>query len=263
MITCKKIPSRKYTNSVNSILKHFGNYKRRGKKTFIVDATPIDLDFNFNRRRQSKEKLAKMNLKWSYSSSKGHYIGFKATFVLDYDSLTPVAILLHSGAPNDSKLFEEILEELHRRRLIRKRDVLIFDKGYYSFKNYQIGINKYKIVPFIFPKKFFTKQKFDDKLSYPLDVFSNNKKKQNSKTIFKRLKKELLNKLVNWKKYKPIRGKIEDYFKVLKNSLEMRKIHKFTPKSVEKTLSLYVLLGTLLIQQCDMSKTALQKLSQM
>ena len=254
---------KEYTNSVNSILKHFGNYKRRGKKTFIVDATPIDLDFNFNRRRQSKEKLAKMNLKWSYSSSKGHYIGFKATFVLDYDSLTPVAILLHSGAPNDSKLFEEILEELHRRRLIRKRDVLIFDKGYYSFKNYQIGINKYKIVPFIFPKKFFTKQKFDDKLSYPLDVFSNNKKKQNSKTIFKRLKKELLNKLVNWKKYKPIRGKIEDYFKVLKNSLEMRKIHKFTPKSVEKTLFLYVLLGTLLIQQCDMSKTALQKLSQM
>ena len=159
MITCKKIPSRKYTNSVNSILKHFGNYKRRGKKTFIVDATPIDLDFNFNRRRQSKEKLAKMNLKWSYSSSKGHYIGFKATFVLDYDSLTPVAILLHSGAPNDSKLFEEILEELHRRRLIRKRDVLIFDKGYYSFKNYQIGINKYKIVPFIFPKKIFHKTK--------------------------------------------------------------------------------------------------------
>lgn len=56
--------------------------------------------------------------------------------------------------------------------------------------------------------------------------------------------------------------KIEDYFKVLKNSLEMRKIQKFTPKSVEKTLFLYVLLGTLLIQQCDMSKTALQKLSQ-
>lgn len=112
MITCKKIPSRKYTNSVNSILKHFGNYKRRGKKTFIVDATPIDLDFNFNRKRQSKEKLAKMNLKWSYSSSKGHYIGFKATFVLDYDSLTPVAILLHSGAPNDSKLFEEIFRRI-------------------------------------------------------------------------------------------------------------------------------------------------------
>ncbi len=52
-----------YTDSVNSALKAFSNYKRRGKRTFIVDATPIDLDFNFNRKKQSKEKLAKMDLK--------------------------------------------------------------------------------------------------------------------------------------------------------------------------------------------------------
>ena len=51
-----------------------------------------------------------MDLKWSYSSSKGFYIGFKATFILDYDSITPVAILFHSGAPNDAKLFEEIIK---------------------------------------------------------------------------------------------------------------------------------------------------------
>ena len=67
---------------------------------------------------------------------------------------------------------------------------------------------------------------------------------------------------MNWKHYKPIRGKIEDYFKVLKNSLEMRKIHKFTPKSVKKN-HIYVLLGTLLVQNSDTSKTGLQKLSQM
>ena len=52
-----------YADSVNSALKAFGNYKRRGKRTFIVDATPINLDFNFNRKKQSKEKLAKINLK--------------------------------------------------------------------------------------------------------------------------------------------------------------------------------------------------------
>ena len=68
---------------------------------------------------------------------------------------------------------------------------------------------------------------------------------------------------MNWKHYKSIRGKIEGYFKVLKNSLEMRKIHKFTPKSVERTIYLYVLLGTLLVQNSDTSKTGLQKLSQM
>ena len=252
-----------YADSVNSALKAFGNYKRRGKRTFIVDATPIDLDFNFNRKKQSKEKLRKMDLKWSYSSSKGFYIGFKATFVLDYDSMTPVAILFHSGAPNDAKLFEEIMKELHRRRIIRKQDTLIFDKGYYSLTNYQIGISKYQIVPLIFPKKFLNIKHLDDVLSYSLNIFKNKKQLNKNKRLFKRLKKELISKLMNWKHYKPIRGKIEDYFKVLKNSLEMRKIHKFTPKSVEKTLYLYVLLGTLLVQNSDTSKTGLQKLSQM
>ena len=94
-----------------------------------------------------------MNLKWSYSSSKGFYIGFKATVVLDYDSMNPISILIHSGAPNDSKLFDEILEILQKRRIIQKGDILIFDKEYYSYQNYQLGISKYKIVPFIFPKR--------------------------------------------------------------------------------------------------------------
>ena len=37
--------------------------KRRGKKTFIVDATPIDLDINFHRNKKTKEHLQKLNLK--------------------------------------------------------------------------------------------------------------------------------------------------------------------------------------------------------
>ena len=31
--------------------------KRRGKKTFIVDATPVDLDINFYRNKNTKEHL--------------------------------------------------------------------------------------------------------------------------------------------------------------------------------------------------------------
>lgn len=120
--------------------------------TFIVDATPVDLDFNINRKHRSKKYLKKLNLKWSYSSSKKFYIGFKATVVIEHDSAMPVAILIHSGAPHDSKIFDSILEELQKRRIIRKNDTIIFDKGYYSYQNYQIGINKYKIVPSFFPK---------------------------------------------------------------------------------------------------------------
>jgi len=45
------------------------------------------------------------------------------------------------------------MSELKRRRLLKKGQLVIADKGFYTAKNYLIGINKYKIVPLIFPKK--------------------------------------------------------------------------------------------------------------
>ncbi len=248
--------------ALNRILNHQNRVKRRGKKTFIVDATPVDLDFNFNRNKKTKEHLKTLNLKWSYSSSKGFYIGFKATVVMDYDSMNPVCILIHSGAPNDAKLFDEIMENLQKRRIIQKGDIIIFDKGYYSYKNYQLGISKYKIVPFIFPKENFNKTKLNDQLSYPLQVFNKTKKILAQKQFYNNLKIELFKKLDQWKKFKPIRGKIEDFFKLLKQGLNMREIHKYTPKSVSKTVYLNVFLGALIISQGFYSKTAIQQLSE-
>ena len=248
--------------ALNRILNHQNRVKRRGKKTFIVDATPVDLDFNFNRNKKTKEHLKTLNLKWSYSSSKGFYIGFKATVIIDYDSMNPVSILIHSGAPNDAKLFDEIMENLQKRRIIRKGDIIIFDKGYYSYKNYQLGISKYKIVPFIFPKDNFNKTKLNDQLSYPLQVFKKTKKVLAQKQFYNNLKIELFKKLDDWKKFKPIRGKIEDFFKLLKQGLNMREIHKYTQKSVAKTVYLNVFLGALIISQGFYSKTAIQQLSE-
>ena len=43
--------------ALNRILNHQNRVKRRGKKTFIVDSTPIDLDFNFNRNKKTKNIL--------------------------------------------------------------------------------------------------------------------------------------------------------------------------------------------------------------
>ena len=85
--------------ALNRILNSMNRVKRRGKKTFIVDATPVDLDFNFHRNKKTKEHLKTLNLKWSYSSFKGFYIGFKATVVIDFDSMNPVCILIHFGSP--------------------------------------------------------------------------------------------------------------------------------------------------------------------
>ena len=248
--------------ALNRILNHQNRVKRRAKKTFIIDATPVDLDFNFNRNKKTKEHLKSLNLKWSYSSSKGFYIGFKATVILDYDCMNPVSILIHSGAPNDAKLFDEIMENLQKRRIIEKGDIIIFDKGYYSYKNYQLGISKYKIVPFIFPKDNFNKTKLNDQLSYPLQVFKKTKKILAQKQFYNNLKIELFKKLENWEKFKPIRGKIEDFFKLLKQGLNMREIHKYTSKSVEKTLYLNVFLGAIIISQGFYSKTAIQQLSE-
>ena len=252
----------KLMKTLNRILNSRNRVKRRGKKTFIVDATPVDLDFNFHRNKKTKEHLKSLNLKWSYSSSKGFYIGFKATVVIDFDSMNPVCILIHSGAPNDAKLFDEIMETLQKRRIIKKGDTIIFDKGYYGYKNYQLGISKYKIVPFIFPKENFNRTKLDDQLSYPLQVFNQTKKIIKEKYFYNNLKHELFKKLDNWKKFKPIRGKIEDFFKLLKQGLNMREIHKYTPKSVEKTVYLNVFLGSLIISQGFYSKTAIQQLSE-
>lgn len=64
------------------------------------------------------------------------------------------------------------------------------------------------------------------------------------------------------KKFKLIRGKIGDFFKLLKQGLNMREIHKYTPKSVEKTVYLKVFLGALIISQGYYSKTAIEQLSE-
>jgi hypothetical protein len=130
--------------ALNRILNSRNRVKRRGKKTFVVDATPVDLDFNFNRNKKTKEYLKTLNLKWSYSSSKGFYIGFKATVVIDFDSMNPVCILIHSGPPSDAKLFDEIMEHLQKRRIIEKGDILIFDKVITAMKTIKLELANIK-----------------------------------------------------------------------------------------------------------------------
>lgn len=60
---------------------------------------------------------------------KKFYIGFKGTVIIEHDSTKFVVILIHSGAPHDSKIFNNILEKLQKRRIIhRKNKIIIFYK---------------------------------------------------------------------------------------------------------------------------------------
>lgn len=110
-----------------------------------------------------------------------------------------------------------------------------------------MGIGKYKTVPFIFSKNNFNKTKLNGQLPCPLQVFNQTKRFIKEKHLYNNLKHELFKKLGQWKKFKPIRGKIEDFFKLLKLGLNMKQIHKYTPKSVKKTAYLNVFLESLII----------------
>jgi len=94
-----------------------------------VDSTDVSLDLNWFRKKITKADLEGKEFKWGYSPSKGYYIGYKLTLVIEYPSLRPVAFLLHQGSPCDAKIYEEILEELKRRRIARDGDTIIFDPG--------------------------------------------------------------------------------------------------------------------------------------
>ncbi|WP_409199331.1 transposase [Methanobrevibacter sp. DSM 116169] len=257
-----KISEDQILEITNRILKTFKLHRRNRKMTYIIDATPVDLNFNVKRKKRSKEHLKSLDLKWSYSSSQGFYIGFKATVVIEYESAIPVAILIHSGAKHDTKIFDEILQELKRRRLLKKEDTIIFDKGYYSYNNYIHGIAKYNIVPFIFPKGNIKIEKLEGLLSYPLDIYSKNKDTKKLKKSYKNNAKKLIQLIKKWKQYKPIRGKIEDFFKLCKQGLHLKKINKYTPKSVKKITILGVFLAGLITTIGYNKKTDLQTLSE-
>lgn len=254
--------SETYCNIVNSILKKFFKPHKRRKNTYITDATPVECDINILRKYISPKHLKKLRLKFGYSNSKGYFVGYKVTMVLEKKTRTPVSILIHPGAPSDSKIFDEVLKELKRRQLIKPKDLIYFDRGYFSYENYKIGINKYKIIPVIFPKEIFNINKFQDQMSYSLMIYKNKNNIEENKKLTNHLQRLLLIKLENWKEYKPVRGIIEDFFKAAKEAFGLGKFHSFTNKSMYKNIYLCLLLTTIVVQTGFKTKTQLQQLAE-
>lgn len=251
-----------YCGYVNAILKQFYRRNRRKTNTFLVDATPSACDFNKDKRYITKEHLEKLNLKWSFSSTKGAFIGFKVTVVINKDTLLPVSILIHSGAPHDSKVFYEVLNDLRRRRIIKRGDILLFDRGYFSYRNYAIGINIFNIVPVIFPRNNFSIAKLKSYLSFPLDVYGNQSKTAELMKYIRKLSHKLFTRLKNWDDLKPVRGMIEDFFKVAKDAFGLGEFHSYTVESMCRKIYLCLLLTALMVHQGFTTKTKLQRLAE-
>ena len=252
----------RFVSLVSSVLNSLCvSSNRRRSGTILIDSTAITLDINWFRRTFTKAQLMNRDFDWGYSHVHGHYIGYKLTMAVEYPSLKPLAILLHRGSPHDSPLFEEILRELRRRRIIRTGDLIICDKGYYSYQNYVDGIIDFKIVPIIFSKKNFNVRKLFNRLSFPLSVFGRSDTRDRVR-LFRRLVRMLINGLAHQDSYRAIRSLIEDVFKLAKDAFSLKKFHKYTTRSVKKAVCLNVLLVGLVVSLGFRSKKQLQRLAE-
>ena len=249
-------------NAVNSILKKLNKKVKSNNRTFLIDATPGDLDVNFRSKKVTKKSLENKDYKWAWGTALGWYLGFKITLVLDYDTLMPVLFLLSSGSPNDTKMVPIVLKELKRRKIISHGDKLLFDRGYYAYNNYKLALEQYKVIPLILVKGELNFKKINSIFSYPLDCYFNKNNTRKLKRKYKLLVDSLMSNIMNKKVIKYQRSYIEDYFKLLKEGLGFKHLHKYTFNSMHKATSLVVLLSGIIIHYCVDTKQDFQRLSE-
>ena len=246
---------------VLGILTTFCTPRQRGRSTILVDSTEIRVDLNWFRKKYTKRALKAREFKWGFSPSKGHYIGYKLSLIVAYPSMKPLCFLLHPGSPSDAKLYDVIVGELRRRRLARNGDLVVFDKGYFSYENYMKGIARYKIVPGIFPKINTPREKILSQLAYPLTSYGRGGDARR-RALYRRLKSELRRYLERWEQYKPIRSRIEDFIKLGKAAFGWGLTHRYTQRAAAKYLAVGVLLTGLVISLGFRDKKAIQRLSE-
>ena len=249
-------------NTVNSILNKLRNDYNRGRRTFIIDATPGDLNINFNGKKISKESLEDKDYAWAWGTSIGFYIGYKITLVLDYRTKIPVYFMIDRGSPNDTTMVSKILPILQKKRIIRKGDCILMDRGYYSYVNYKIALQKFHIIPLILTKSKFNKEKLESMLNYPLHLFHAKSNLKRVKRTYEKLVQEFLEKIDEREKIKCHRGFIEDFFKLLKEGLGFKQLNRYTLNSMSKYTSIVVLLAGIITYLRINSKTDFQKFSE-
>lgn len=257
-----RIDEKQFVSLINALLRTQSKKPQRRKhRTIIVDGSAVVLDLNIFKKRIKKSDLAEKDYRWGYSTTHGYYLGFKLTLAIDYPSLIPLAFLVHSGSPNDARVFPEIMDELKRRKIIRAEDTVVFDRGYYSYGNYALGVREYKVVPLIFPKKTFQAEKMMRQMNYPLTIFSHHEYRKRQE-IYKSLIQKLQKALREWEEYLPIRSIIEDLFKVAKDAFALRALHRYSRMSVTKFVAMNVLLLGAVVLAGVNQKKELQRLAE-
>ena len=247
-----------FTAMILRILNSITNRRQRNTR-LIVDCTDISVDINWFRKPVRQKDLEGKDYRWGYSA-KGLFIGMKLTLVLEHPTLKPLLFLLHPANRHEARIFEEVMDELRRRRITRNGDVIVMDKGFYAYRNYLMGVNRYGIVPLIFPRSNFKIGRLNGLLSYPLSIFGS-KNLSEEKKRFGALKARLMNLLRRWHEFRAVRSVIEDVFKLAK-SFGLRRLHRYTRRSVLKFAALNVLLVDVIVALGFREKKVLQRLAE-
>jgi hypothetical protein len=233
---------------------------KRGRRTILMDATPMKMDINLDKKFYGAEELERKGFEIGFSKTHGYFIGGKLTVAIDFHTGQPLAILMHKGGYSDAKIFKEMIEELTRRRIMSKKDIIMADKGYVSYENYEIGVMNYNIIPLIFPKENMRLDKIFGRCNYPLEIYKGNVK---LKKLLEDVTSTFKIFMKHWKLFKPIRACIEHFFKLMKNGVGYSIYHMYTYESVEKNAILNVLLAGLTISEVSFDLKKIQILSEM
>ena len=97
-------------------------------------------------------------------------------------------------------------------------------------------------------------------VSYPVDIFSQKALLEKPRQFFKDLHEKFAELFPKWKDFRPLRGRIEDVFKLLKEGFFKEKIHRYTRKSCCRFVLLGVLLAGVIINKGFYSQKLLQEL---
>ena len=198
---------------------------------------------------RNRHNIGKPNKKYKYSycPSIGYYVGFKLILAINQNSELLGSEIV-KDSPNDSKLLIPFIEKLFRSRIIKPGEIILCDKGFTSKEDYHAIINRFNVVPIIYPRKNTNLMKIIRNLNPPLDLFF--AKKYNLK-IWKPVVDIFKNLIYNWANFKELRSNIEDFFNISKNFLGMNRNHQYTKVSIEKRVARIIFLTEKLISLLD------------
>ena len=245
-----KLQSNLDYNLIYQFLKHSFQPKKRirnkKQESIIIDTSSIVIDLNMWRNRH---KIGKDNkkYKYSYGPSIGYYVGFKLILAINQDNEL-LGFEIFKDSPNDSKLLIPFVEKLFRSRIIKPGDIIICDKGFTSKANYQTIINRFNVIPIIYPRKNTNLDKIIRDLNPPLELFF---AKKYNMPIWKGVVANFKKLIYNWEDFKVIRSNIEDFFNIAKNFLSMDRNHQYTKVSIEKRVARIIFLTQKLIYLLD------------